>query len=113
MTETEQKIAPVSGANRGIGAAVAAGLARAGVHVLLGCRDLVAGEEVAAPLRAEGGTNGFKVNAICPGYTAAAATNFMPSRTTEEAAVVILQMALLEDDGPNGGFFNDQVKLPW
>lgn len=242
MTGTEQKIALVSGANRGIGAAVAAGLAQAGVHVLLGSRDPAAGEAVAAPLRDAGGSvtavqldvtdpasvaalaeklgrdygridilvnnagvgldyvpglsavdkieqtlainvvgglrlteamlplleqsaaprivnvsselasfglrhdptwehadkvtptysaskaavnaltvsyaaaladKGFKVNAICPGYTATAATNYLPSRTTEEAAVVILRMALLDDDGPNGGFFNDQGTLPW
>ncbi|PTV96009.1 NADP-dependent 3-hydroxy acid dehydrogenase YdfG [Rhodobacter aestuarii] len=242
MSDKDQKIALISGANRGIGAAVVAGLSRAGVHVLLGCRDLKAGEEVAAPLCAEGGSvtpvqldvtdalsvaaltekleadyghidilinnagvgldyvpgmsavekmeqtlainvvgglrlteamlplleksaaprivnvsselasfglrhdpswdhhdkimptyaaskaavnaltvgyakalvdKGFKVNAICPGYTATAATNFMPDRTVDQAAVVILQMALLEDDGPTGGFFNDQGALPW
>ncbi|SOC07027.1 SDR family NAD(P)-dependent oxidoreductase [Rhodobacter maris] len=242
MSETTQKIVLVSGANRGIGAAVAAALARAGVHVLLGARTLEAGEAAAAPIRAEGGKvtvvqldvtdaasvaalagnlaadfgyidilvnnagvgldyvpglsavekmeqmlainvvgglrlteamlpllekstaprivnvsselasfglrhdpswghhdkvmplyaaskaavnaltlgyafaladKGIKVNAICPGYTATEATNFMPDRTVDEAAVVILQMALLGDDGPTGGFFNDQGPLPW
>lgn len=56
MSDKEMKIALVSGANRGIGAAVAAGLARVGVHVLMGCRTLAAGEAAAAPIRAEGGT---------------------------------------------------------
>ncbi|MFD2175883.1 SDR family NAD(P)-dependent oxidoreductase [Rhodobacter lacus] len=242
MSDKIEKIALVSGANRGIGAAVVAGLAKAGVHVLLGARDLAAGEATAAPLRAAGGSvtavqldvtdpqsvaalaekladdyghidilvnnagvgldyvpgmspvekmeatlainvvgglrlteamlplleksaaarivnvsselasfglrhdpawehhdkvmpiyaaskaavnaltvgyalalapKGIKVNAICPGYTATAATNFMPDRTVEQAAVVILQMALLENDGPTGGFYNDQGALPW
>jgi NAD(P)-dependent dehydrogenase (short-subunit alcohol dehydrogenase family) len=47
-------LALVSGANRGIGLAIATGLARRGVHVLLGCRDLGRGEAASAPLRAEG-----------------------------------------------------------
>ncbi|MBK1637197.1 SDR family oxidoreductase [Rhodovulum adriaticum] len=241
MTQTN-KIALVSGANRGIGEAVATGLAREGVHVLMGCRDLAKGEAAAAPLKAEGlqvtpvqldvtdaasvaalanqiadthgrldilvnnagvgldfvpdlspvekveqtlainvvgglrlteamvpllavsahprivnvsselasfglrhdpdwehhdkilptyaaskaavnaltvsqaaalADKGIKVNAICPGYTATAATNFMPDRTPEQAAVIVLRMALLDDEGPTGGFFNDQGELPW
>ncbi|MBY6240812.1 SDR family oxidoreductase [Methylosinus sp. Sm6] len=52
--ETNEILALVSGANRGIGLAVATGLARRGVHVLLGCRDIGRGEAACAPLQAEG-----------------------------------------------------------
>jgi len=53
--EQTKKLALVSGANRGIGLAIAGGLARRGVEVLLGCRDLGRGELASAPLRAAGG----------------------------------------------------------
>lgn len=52
--ETKDTLALVSGANRGIGLAIATGLARRGAHVLLGCRDLKRGEAASAPLTAEG-----------------------------------------------------------
>ncbi|WP_108260937.1 SDR family oxidoreductase [Mangrovicoccus ximenensis] len=240
--EENARIALVSGANRGIGEAITAGLANEGVHVLMGCRDLEKGKEAAAPFVAAGlavtpvqlditdaasvaalaqqladsfghidilvnnagvgldfvpdlsvpekmaqtleinvigtlrlteamlpllsqssqprivnvsselasfglrhdpewehadkilptyaaskaalnaltvsyaaqlGPQGFKVNAICPGFTATAATNFLPDRTPEEAAVVAVEMALTGEDGPNGSFSNDRGPLPW
>ncbi len=52
--ETEKILALVSGANRGIGLAIATGLARRGCRVLLGCRDLSRGTAAAAPLQAQG-----------------------------------------------------------
>ncbi|WP_321341493.1 SDR family NAD(P)-dependent oxidoreductase [Breoghania sp.] len=237
-----EKIALVSGANRGIGEAIATGLAHEGVHVLLGCRDLANGETAAAPLTEKGlkvtpvqlditddesverlakhiaetfgrldilvnnagvgldfvpglsvvekmeqtlslnvvgglrltealldllsaspaprivnvsselasfglrhdptwehadkvlptyaaskaavnaltvsyaarlADKGFKVNAICPGFTATAATNFGPDRQPEEAAVIAIRMALVGDEAPNGGFFNDAGEIAW
>ncbi|RBO53084.1 short-chain dehydrogenase [Rhodovulum sp. BSW8] len=240
--EPKKKIALVSGGNRGIGAAVAARLAESGVLVLIGSRDLAAGQAVAAPLVAEGGEavavqldvtddasvaalagriaetwgrldilvnnagigldhdtrltpvariartlevnvtgtlrlteamvpllargvsprivnisselgsfalrqdpdwehadkimptyaaskaavnaltvgyaqslagQGIKVNAICPGYTATAATNFGPDRTPGEAASAIAALALADADGPTGGFLNEAGALPW
>ncbi|MBU3889818.1 SDR family oxidoreductase [Methylosinus sporium] len=56
---------------------------------------------------------GIKVNAICPGYTATEATNFMSSRTPDQAAVIAIKCALLEDDGPTGAFVNEAGELPW
>lgn len=50
----KKTLALVSGANRGIGLAIATGLAQRGVQVLLGCRDLGRGEAACASLRAEG-----------------------------------------------------------
>jgi NAD(P)-dependent dehydrogenase (short-subunit alcohol dehydrogenase family) len=57
MTEhtTYQKIAPVTGANKGIGRAAAEQLAARGITVLIGARDPLRGEEAAAALRAAGG----------------------------------------------------------
>jgi NAD(P)-dependent dehydrogenase (short-subunit alcohol dehydrogenase family) len=52
--ETNGPLALVSGANRGIGLAIVTGLARKGVQVLLGCRDLARGEAAAAASRADG-----------------------------------------------------------
>lgn len=51
---TTSPLALVSGANRGIGLAIAAGLARQGMTVLLGSRDAGRGEAACATLRAEG-----------------------------------------------------------
>lgn len=56
---------------------------------------------------------GFKVNAICPGYTATEATNFSGTRTPEQAAVIAVNFALLDEEGPNGIFVNEARELPW
>ena len=52
---TEASVALISGANRGIGREVARQLAGLGYHVLLGSRDLSAGEREAGGIEAEGG----------------------------------------------------------
>lgn len=51
---TAQRIALVTGANKGIGFEVARELGRQGVMVYVGARDLTRGENAAASLRAEG-----------------------------------------------------------
>ncbi|HVY62836.1 MAG TPA: SDR family oxidoreductase [Planctomycetota bacterium] len=51
----KDRIALVTGANRGIGEAIARGLAREGALVLVGCRKLPEGEKVAAAIRSAGG----------------------------------------------------------
>jgi len=50
-----QRIALVSGANRGLGLEVSRQLAAAGMTVLLGARNLAAGEKAAKALGREGG----------------------------------------------------------
>lgn len=54
MQTSDPRIAVVTGGNKGIGFAIARGLAQAGDQVLIGCRDGARGEAAAASLRAEG-----------------------------------------------------------
>lgn len=54
MTQSSEQIALVTGANRGIGRAIAAGLAERGVMVLVAARDVGEAQAVAGALRATG-----------------------------------------------------------
>jgi NAD(P)-dependent dehydrogenase (short-subunit alcohol dehydrogenase family) len=54
VSVTEPRVVPVSGGNRGIGLAAVEGLARAGLRVVLGSRDLAAGERARASIDADG-----------------------------------------------------------
>jgi NAD(P)-dependent dehydrogenase (short-subunit alcohol dehydrogenase family) len=51
------------------------------------------------------------VNAICPGWTD---TDMgQGGRPVEDGAASVVWGALLDDDGPTGGFFRDGRLLPW
>jgi NAD(P)-dependent dehydrogenase (short-subunit alcohol dehydrogenase family) len=56
---------------------------------------------------------GIKVNAICPGYTATEATNFAGTRQPEQGAAIVVDFALLGDDGPTGTFANEDGEIHW
>jgi len=56
---------------------------------------------------------GIKVNAADPGYTMTDMTRFDGSRTPDEAARVIIEMATLPADGPTGAFYDNNGPLPW
>ena len=62
---------------------------------------------MAAELEGEG----FLVNAVCPGWTATDMGG--GGRPVPEGAKSIVWAALLEQDGPTGGFFRDGKPLPW
>lgn len=53
------------------------------------------------------------VNACCPGYVATDFTGFTAPRTPEQGAAIALRLATLPDDGPRGGFFDDEGVVPW
>ena len=58
------------------------------------------------------GTN-IVVNAACPGYVATDFTGFAGVRTPEQGAAVAVSLATLPDDGPRGGFFDDDGPIAW
>jgi NAD(P)-dependent dehydrogenase (short-subunit alcohol dehydrogenase family) len=53
------------------------------------------------------------VNAACPGYVATDFTGFNAPRTPEQGAAIAIRLATLPDDGPRGGFFDDDGVVPW
>jgi NAD(P)-dependent dehydrogenase (short-subunit alcohol dehydrogenase family) len=55
----------------------------------------------------------IKVNAACPGYTATALNGFSGTRTVAEAARTPVRLAMLDDDGPSGGLYDDNGVVPW
>ncbi len=57
---------------------------------------------------------GIKFNAVEPGYTATDMTvDFEGGQTPQEAAGVVVRMALLDEDGPTGTFVDANGALPW
>ncbi len=55
----------------------------------------------------------LKFNAAAPGYTATDLNGFRGTRTVRQAAVVIVRLSTLDENGPTGGFFQDTGKVPW
>ncbi|MER9407395.1 SDR family NAD(P)-dependent oxidoreductase [Mesorhizobium caraganae] len=58
-------------------------------------------------------TQGIKVNAAAPGYTATDLNGYKGHRTVQQAAEIVIHLATLDADGPNAGYFNDDGPLPW
>ena len=56
---------------------------------------------------------GILVNAGCPGYVATDLNGHRGTRTPEQGAAVVLQLATLPDGGPNGTFRDDTSIQPW
>jgi NAD(P)-dependent dehydrogenase (short-subunit alcohol dehydrogenase family) len=54
-----------------------------------------------------------KVNAMCPGWVRTDMGGSGAPRSTEEAADMLVWLATLSEDGPNGGFFRDRKPIPW
>lgn len=55
----------------------------------------------------------IKVNAICPGYCATDINNHSGPRSAAQGAVAAIQYATLGPDGPTGGYFNEDGRIPW
>ncbi|SNT25596.1 Short-chain dehydrogenase [Granulicella rosea] len=80
-TKAVQKVALVTGANRGIGRAIVSGLARSGFTVFLGARDPEKGRIAAAELQAEGDVR------------------FVPLEVTSAASVLAARQAIESETG--------------
>ncbi len=55
----------------------------------------------------------IKVNAVCPGYVATDANNHLGPRTVQQGATASVRYATLPDDGPSGGFFDEDGPVAW
>ncbi len=55
----------------------------------------------------------FKVNCVCPGFTATDFNNHQGTRTVEQAASVIVKYASLDKEGATGKFFNEEGEAAW
>jgi NAD(P)-dependent dehydrogenase (short-subunit alcohol dehydrogenase family) len=53
------------------------------------------------------------INSACPGFCATDLNGFRGVRTPEQGAAIAIKLATLPDDGPRGGFFDDEGPLPW
>ncbi|BCJ51905.1 hypothetical protein Asp14428_33800 [Actinoplanes sp. NBRC 14428] len=60
-------------------------------------------------------SRGILVNAADPGPSATDFTTAFPglTRTAADGAAVIVRLATLPDDGPTGGFFDENGPVPW
>jgi NAD(P)-dependent dehydrogenase (short-subunit alcohol dehydrogenase family) len=56
---------------------------------------------------------GIKVNAADPGYTATDMNQHQGTRTLAQGAAAAVRLATLPNDGPNGGYFDENGPLPW
>jgi len=55
----------------------------------------------------------IKVNAICPGYCATDLNNHSGPRTAAQGALAAIRYATLGEDGPTGGYFDEDGPVPW
>jgi NAD(P)-dependent dehydrogenase (short-subunit alcohol dehydrogenase family) len=53
------------------------------------------------------------INLGCPGFCATDLNGFRGTRTAEQGAAIAIRLATLPDDGPTGGFFDDDGVVPW
>jgi NAD(P)-dependent dehydrogenase (short-subunit alcohol dehydrogenase family) len=56
---------------------------------------------------------GMRVNCVDPGYTATDFNQHRGTKTVEQGADAIVQMALLDTSGPTGTYVDDQGTVPW
>ncbi len=53
------------------------------------------------------------INAGCPGFVATDLNGFRGVRTPQQGAAIAVRLATLPDDGPTGGYFEDDGTIPW
>ena len=64
-------------------------------------------------LAAELGEGSIKVNSMCPGWVKTDMGGSDAPRTVEQGAETAVWLAMLPEDGPNGGFFRDKKPIAW
>jgi NAD(P)-dependent dehydrogenase (short-subunit alcohol dehydrogenase family) len=55
----------------------------------------------------------MRINAVEPGFTATDLNRHTGRQTVEEGAEIIVRMAQVGPDGPTGGYFDAEGRLPW
>jgi NAD(P)-dependent dehydrogenase (short-subunit alcohol dehydrogenase family) len=55
----------------------------------------------------------IKVNAACPGYCRTDLNHNTGYRTPAQGAAIAVRLATLGDDGPTGGFYDDEGVVAW
>lgn len=55
----------------------------------------------------------IKVNVACPGFVDTDLNHHTGVRNVKEAAATPVRLALLDNDGPTGGFFDDNGSIEW
>jgi NAD(P)-dependent dehydrogenase (short-subunit alcohol dehydrogenase family) len=55
----------------------------------------------------------WRVNSADPGFTATDLNQFRGSQTVEEGTDAIVRLAAIGPDGPTGGFFSRDGRVPW
>ncbi|WDL96451.1 SDR family oxidoreductase [Alicyclobacillus sp. ALC3] len=55
----------------------------------------------------------IKVNSADPGFTSTDLNGHRGYRSVEEGASIVVKLATLADDGPSGGFFDENGVMPW
>jgi NAD(P)-dependent dehydrogenase (short-subunit alcohol dehydrogenase family) len=55
----------------------------------------------------------IKVNSACPGWVQTDMGSTAAPRTVQEGVRIIIQLATLPNNGPNGGFFNEDGLIAW
>ena len=51
--------------------------------------------------------DGIKINSVNPGHVKSQVSRFMGTKSPAEGAQSVLRFAIMEDDGPTGGFFDE------
>jgi NAD(P)-dependent dehydrogenase (short-subunit alcohol dehydrogenase family) len=55
----------------------------------------------------------FKVNCVCPGFTATDFNNHQGTKTVEQGASAIVKYATIDSTGSTGKFFNEDGEIAW